>query len=92
MTLISKHVNKTKYLIFYIMSSAICILTSNFNGLKHDSERNMWVRLTVELTSLITEFGSYFHAAPTVLQCLGSRSWLCGCSLTFAVLKYKKYQ
>lgn len=46
-TLISKHVNKTKYLIFYIMSSAICILTSNFNGLKHDSELHM--NYTVEL-------------------------------------------
>lgn len=40
-TLIDKHVNKTKYLIFYVMSSAVCILTSNFNGLKHDSELHM---------------------------------------------------
>lgn len=37
-TLIGKYVNKTKYLTFYIMSSAICILTGNFNGLKHDTE------------------------------------------------------
>lgn len=44
-TLISKHVNKTKNLIFYIMSSAI--LTSNFNGLKHGSELHM--NYTVEL-------------------------------------------
>lgn len=40
-TLIGKYVNRTKYLNFYIMSSAICILTSNFNGLKRDSELHM---------------------------------------------------
>lgn len=40
-TLIGKHVNKTKYLTSYTMSSAVCILTSNLNGLKHDSELPM---------------------------------------------------
>lgn len=57
-TLISKHVNKTKYLIIYIMTSAICILTSSLNGLKHDAELHVGY-ITVELKSLITESGSY---------------------------------
>lgn len=40
------------------MSSAICILTGNFNGLKHDSVSHE-LNFIVELKSLITEFGSY---------------------------------
>lgn len=68
-TLIGKYVNETKYLIFYIMSSALCILTSNFNGLKHDPEHHMSHSSLWNSKSLITEFGSYsYPGAPAVTQ------------------------
>lgn len=90
-TLVDKHVNKTKYLIFYIMSSAICILTSNSHGLKHDSELHMnytslwtsrvWsLNLAVAVTRPCSAAGVWVHAPEWMLL------------LTLVVLKCKKYQ